>query len=233
MTAPDPMRTMENRLLHSLDQGLFLGDGRDGAVLAEWMVICGDLPDSTILCDLPVLLGRLSRDGGQADRLSRCGLLPKQGSRPLFFQALAAQVASHARRLADHARDLSGESAPSAFPARIDALRRQGEHLRSQIDGLFDAGYAVEKERERLEESCHRLTATLDKLRAEIADSLDSFLVDRAGAARTLAQLAEAAGLVDRAQALRALPRLAFSPAVAVQPPRDPARPARGRIALA
>ncbi len=221
MAAPDPVTVLTSRLKEALSRNQFLGDGRDPAMLADWMALCGDLPAATILCDLPVVLGRLSRDGRHADALRGAGLIPKVGSLPLFHQALAVRVSSFAKHLEDKARAAGQPATATAMlPSEMAQLRRDSGRLRHNLAALADAALTVERERERLSHDNTRLRDAVDSLIMVIAEGIDTFLEDRAAAAQALAALAEAAGLPDQAKALRTLPRLPFAP----PPPRDPPR---------
>ncbi|MCF8480632.1 MAG: hypothetical protein K9H25_09385 [Rhodospirillum sp.] len=209
MTAPDPKRILDSRLLQALDDGVFLGDGQSADSLSEWMVLCGDIPDSTILCDLPVLLGRLSRDDQRTGALRALGLLPETGSRPLFYQAVAARISSRARALTDAARD-SGHPSPALLPARIAQEAREAQEVRHQMNTLADAALAVEAERERLEREYAGLADTLKTLEMDVAEGIRTFAKDRSASPRALADLAESLGLTEEAKLLR------------TQPPRPP-----------
>jgi uncharacterized membrane-anchored protein YhcB (DUF1043 family) len=214
MTAPDPKRILDSRLLQAMEAEVFLGNGQTTDSLSEWMVLCGDIPDSTILCDLPVLLGRLSRDDQRTGTLRAMGLLPDRGSLPLFFQAVAARVSSHARALEDEARD-SGAASPGLLPARIAQEVREAQEVRHQMDVLADAALAVEAERERLEREFSTLADTLKTLEEDVAQSIRTFAHTRSTNPRALADLAQSMGLEEEAKMLRSMPpRLPFTPPV-------------------
>ncbi|GEO82823.1 hypothetical protein [Pararhodospirillum oryzae] len=227
MSAPDPLEIIESRLVRALHDRVVLGETDHPAVLSTWVAICGDVPDSTILCELPPILGRLAREEGGEAALAGAGLIPAAGSRPLFWQALAARVASHVRRLDDAARD-SGAPSPALMPPQMASARAQVAVLHRQMMTLVDAAFAVEAERERLVAETERLEAELAALSAEIGDAITGVLDNQADAPRALARLAEAVGLDSAASALRRLPRLPF--ASPLPPPPREARPARMRL---
>ncbi|WP_051013516.1 hypothetical protein [Pararhodospirillum photometricum] len=207
MTAPDPLEIIEARLIQALDDGLALGETADPAQLASWVTVCGDVPDSVILCDLPLILGRIYRMENGPEALERAGLLPSAGSRPLFWQALAARVASYVRHLLDEAR-AQGAPAPTQVPTRVATARAQVALLHQQMMTLVDAAFAVEAERERLIQETLRLEADLQALYADVGEAVQGVLDNRADAPRALARLAEAVGLEGEAAALRRMPRL-------------------------
>jgi hypothetical protein len=211
---------METRLLQALEETVVLGDGRTVDSLSEWMVLLGDIPDSTILCDLPVLLGRLARDDQRTGDLAAAGLLPETGSRPLFFQALAARVSSRVRAQADAAREAGLPVGASAVPARVMREAREAQEIRHQMNNLADAALAVEAERERLERERTALTETLKSLESDVARGIKTFARNRQASPRALADLAESMGLLEEARLLRALPSLPFTPHIPNRPPR-------------